>query len=510
MRKRGIVILLLTCILLIAGCAGSEKPGNGGGYTDIEQLHGKKIGIQTGTFFDQLVQETLPDVEFLYYNTMADCLIALNSGKIDAFPEDEPAIRLAMNENDNLIMLNEGLAEFEFGFIFRKSPEGEKLQEEYNEFLTVLKQDGTLDEIEEMWLGKDESKKTVPDVGSLPAVNGTIRLATEGAYPPFNYISDNVPVGIEMDIFYRFCKEYGYSGVVDVMSFDAIIPAVQSGKYDIGSSGITITDERMESVLFSIPYFEGYTRMAVLKESASSGNIIDSIRESFEKTFIRENRYMMFLSGIWTTIYITVMAVIFGTILGFATYMWYRSGSIVAEKVTGFSVWLIQGMPIVVLLMVLYYIIFGSSSIAGEWVAVIAFTLTFASSVFGMLKSGVSAVDRGQMEAASALGFTETRAFFGVILPQAAQFFMPSYKAEIVSLIKATAIVGYVAVQDLTKMGDIVRSRTYEAFFPLIAVAVVYFVIAGIMTRIVSYLTAGIDPKKRSKQQVLKGVRTDD
>ena len=87
---------------------------------------------------------------------------------------------------------------------------------------------------------------------------------------------------------------------------------------------------------------------------------------------------------------------------------------------------------------------------------------------------------------------------------------MPAYKDEIVGLIKATAIVGYIAVQDLTKMGDIVRSRTYEAFFPLIAVTVIYFVLEGVMNVLVHWIELRFDPKKRSRERILKGVKTDD
>ena len=83
---------------------------------------------------------------------------------------------------------------------------------------------------------------------------------------------------------------------------------------------------------------------------------------------------------------------------------------------------------------------------------------------------------------------------------------MPAYKGEITSLIKATAIVGYVAVQDLTKVGDIIRSQTYEAFFPLIAVAVIYFIIAAILTAIVDKIEIRIDPRRRSREEMLKGV----
>ena len=207
---------------------------------------------------------------------------------------------------------------------------------------------------------------------------------------------------------------------------------------------------------------------------------------------------------------ITVLSILFGTVLGFVAFMLCRNGNPIANTVTRFCVWLVQGMPVVVLLMILYYIIFGKVNISGAAVSVVGFTLVFGSAVYGMLRAGVKAIDRGQIEAAYALGYTNRKAFFRIILPQALPHFMPAYKGEITALIKATAVVGYVAVQDLTKMGDIVRSRTYEAFFPLIAVAVIYFILAAILTFIVNRIEIRIDPSRRSKQQILKGVKTDD
>ncbi|MBQ8110338.1 MAG: ABC transporter permease subunit, partial [Clostridia bacterium] len=141
--------------------------------------------------------------------------------------------------------------------------------------------------------------------------------------------------------------------------------------------------------------------------------------------------------------------------------------------------------------------------------AVIGFTLTFGAAVYGLLRMGVGAVDNGQYEAAYALGYSNRRTFFRIILPQALPHVLSAYKGEIVSLIKATAIVGYIAVQDLTKMGDIVRSRTYEAFFPLIAVTVIYFVLEGLIGFAVSRITVGFNPRRRSSADILKGVKTD-
>ena len=164
----------------------------------------------------------------------------------------------------------------------------------------------------------------------------------------------------------------------------------------------------------------------------------------------------------------------------------------------------------VVLLMILFYVVFGKLAISGVVVAVIGFTLTFGAAVFGLMQMGVGMIDRGQYEAAYALGHSNRRTFFRVILPQAIPHVLPAYQGEIIGLVKATAIVGYIAVQDLTKMGDIVRSRTYEAFFPLIAVTVIYFVLEELLNVAVRWMRVRIDPKKRAKSRILRGIKTDD
>ncbi len=119
---------------------------------------------------------------------------------------------------------------------------------------------------------------------------------------------------------------------------------------------------------------------------------------------------------------------------------------------------LIQGLPVVVILMILYYVIFASAPVTGVFVSVIAFTLTFASAVYSMVRTGVSTIDAGQTEAAYALGVGKNKTFFKIVLPQAMPYILPQYKGELVSLIKATAIVGYIAFEDLIRT----ESQTLE------------------------------------------------
>ncbi len=502
MRRRMIValvmfmLLALTALTLVS-CGQKEEIRQ---YTSLEEFKDKRIGVCTGTIQGAAAEKEFPDAEIYYYDSHTDMLASLRQGKIDAFADSDIIIRYTMIENGDLTYLDEHLTEpVRIGAIFRKDEKGERLRDQFNVFLQKSREDGTIEAIDKIWYGTDNSLKKVKEPKSLSAENGVLRLATDSGNPPVSYRGENQVIGLDIDIVTRFCEEYGYGLEIVDMSFPVIVNSVETGKCDFGAGGIGITRERAESVNFSDPMYEGNSVIAYLQEdSGGKGGFFESLKESFEKTFIRENRWQLFLEGIGTTLLITVLSILFGTLLGFVVFMLCRKGAPVANAVTRFCIWLIDGMPIVVLLMILYYIIFSKSQISGTAVSVIAFTLVFGSAVFSILKLGVTTVGTGQMEAAYSLGYTDRKAFFRIILPQALPHAMPSYKGQIKSLIKATAVVGYVAVQDLTKMGDIIRSRTYEAFFPLIAVAVFYFILAAILIWIVNRIEIHTVPGRRA------------
>jgi len=475
----------------------------------LEDLADATIGVQTGSTHDVLLRSLLPKAELLYFNTNADMLAALNNGKIDAFPAPELVLRQMRTEHPQLQALKDfALVTGDIAFAAAKTPEGQALCDEISEWFREIKKSGELEEIMKKWTEGPEEEKTVADLTSLPAEKGVLHMATEAAYAPFEYIRDGKFAGIEIDMAARFCKAKGYGLEITDMVFSSVLPSVSTGKSDFAASAVVVTDARKESVHMSEPYMTEKALLVIRDSGTAAGaGFIDSLASSFEKTFIREDRWKLFVTGIGTTLLITACSIVLGTALGFGVYMMCRRGNKAANAITRFFVWLVQGMPVVVLLMILYYIIFGNVAISGSVVAMIGFTLVFGAGVFGMLKSGVGAVDKGQTEAAYALGYTDRRAFFRIILPQALPHFFPAYKGEITALIKATAVVGYVAVQDLTKVADIIRSRTYDAFFPLIAVAVIYFILAAILTAIVNRLGVFIDPRRRKAEDVLKGVK---
>ena len=168
---------------------------------------------------------------------------------------------------------------------------------------------------------------------------------------------------------------------------------------------------------------------------------------------------------------------------------------------------LLRGTPVLVLLMIIYYIVFASVNINPVLVAIFAFGLNFAAYVSEMFRTSIESIEKGQKEAGIAGGFTKVQTFIHIITPQALRHLLPVYKGEFISLVKMTSIVGYIAVQDLTKASDIIRSRTFDAFFPLIMAAVLYLILAWLLTWALGYVEIRVDPKRKRSTKKLEAAR---
>ena len=497
-----VLVSIILTLLVSCGTRGSEygssqdatAVASGPEYTEYTDLSGKTVSMLTGAPFEELVSSKVPDVgEFTYFSGMPDMILALKSQKTDAVLNNNAIASLAVNRNPDLELFPQSLKDGVFGIAFDKgSPERDKWQAAYDTVSGETKQ-----ALWDKWTGSDESAKTMP-AQDWPGKNGTVTAAVCDTLEPMSYTGEGGEVkGFDAEMILLMAKELDVHVDFKAMEFAAILSYVQSGKALLGAGSIIVTDERKQAVDFVEYYPASFVLIVRATNPKNENRFFAPVADSFEKTFIKENRWELFLQGIGTTLLITVLSIIFGTFLGFIVFMLCRNGNPVANTITRFLVWLVEGMPVVVLLMILYYIIFGNVSVSGTFVSVIGFTILFGAQMYNMVKGGVATVDKGQTEAAYSLGYTDRKAFFRVVLPQALPHIMPSYRGQIKALIKATAIVGYVAVQDLTKMGDIVRSRTYEAFFPLIAVAIIYFVLTAILTFFVNKIELCIDPKKR-------------
>ncbi len=215
--------------------------------------------------------------------------------------------------------------------------------------------------------------------------------------------------------------------------------------------------------------------------------------EKFHSTFIDGDRWMYLVHGLGTTLLITLFAVILGMVLGFLIAI-VRSTHDKTGKLGFLNVLariyltIIRGTPVVVQLLIIYFVIFASVNVGKTFVAVLAFGLNSAAYVAEIVRSGIMSIDNGQFEAGASLGMNYPKTMVSIILPQAFKNILPALANECIVLLKETSVAGYIALTDLTKGGDIIRSQTYEAFLPLIAVAVIYLVMVMILSSLVSKL----------------------
>ena len=265
-------------------------------------------------------------------------------------------------------------------------------------------------------------------------------------------------------------------------------------------SNLFETPERLEAMDFSEPYLIVETVMVVKNTGyANEAGLLEELAESFEKTFIREDRWKMILRGLGVTLEISALSGVFGTALGFGLCLVLRSRKRAFSALAGVICKLMDGIPSMVVLLIVNFIIFASSDVPPIAVAVITFSVMFSVAVAGTLNAGINAVNRGQSEAASALGFTKSAGFLRVVLPQAVS--TSAHLQERARLHdKDDLHRGLYLHRGPHPRGDLIRSRTFEAFFPLIATAVIYFIISVSIASAIGRIELRIDPHKRPRR----------
>ena len=215
--------------------------------------------------------------------------------------------------------------------------------------------------------------------------------------------------------------------------------------------------------------------------------------DKFYLNFIKDDRCKYIVEGLGVTLQITFAAVIIGIVLGFlvavvrATYD--KTGKLkVLNWICNVYLTVFRGTPIVVQLMIIYYVIFASMDISKVVAAILAFGINSGAYVAEIIRSGIMSIDNGQFEAGRSLGFNYIQTMWHIVLPQALKNVLPALGNEFIVLLKETSVSGYIALQDLTKGGDIIRSRTYDAFMPLIAVALIYLVMVMVFSKLLEVL----------------------
>ena len=208
----------------------------------------------------------------------------------------------------------------------------------------------------------------------------------------------------------------------------------------------------------------------------------EGISRTFYKCFIKESRYMLLVNGIQNTIRISLVAAAIGIIIGFLLAVCSLSKNKFLNGIHRVYTDIIRGTPSVTQLMIIYFVVFATVNWPKWLIASIAFGINSGAYVSEIVRGGILSVDVGQTEAGRSLGLNARQTMFEIVVPQALKNIFPSLGNEFITLIKETAIVGYIGLVDIQKAGDFIKSATYEAFMPLIGTAIIYFVLIKLLT----------------------------
>ena len=473
----------------------------------------KRIGVQLGTVYDIYATKTFPHATVLQYPTYQELTLAVSAGKVDAGLSDLDTLVEVMRVNSDLVPFGKPILSSPVAAGFAKT--STDLRTAFNTFLRGIRQNGIWADMVDRWMTRRSRK--MPELPTS-GTNGTLVVGVSSGGFPFAAVQNNELAGFDVELARRFAADIGKEVRFADQEFSGLIAALVSGKIDVIIADMFVTEERQKQIDFSDPYFEqdsvAFTvksntvgpdaKAAAAPDPLGHVSFLDRLVSSFQSNIIHERRYLLIWDGLQTTALIAVLSTLVGTALG-ALVCYMRMSALALLRVPArIYISVLRGIPVVVLLMLIFYVVFASVNISPVLVAVLAFGMNFAAYVSEIFRSGIEGVDKGQSEAGTAMGFTRTQTFGFIILPQMIQRILPVYKGEFISMVKMTSVVGYIAVQDLTKASDIIRSRTFDAFFPLIMVAVLYFLIALVLLQALEYLERITDPKYRRRHAVAR------
>lgn len=496
-KSWAILIGVLLGLFALAGCRGNDHVV----INNVSEAASARIGVMTGSTSEPLAASQFPQASIKSFDNISDAFAALKSGQLDAVITAYSTALLVSRKNPDLRMLPDRLSHEDTAVAVRKG--NTELLNAVDKIIADLKAEGQIASMDKRWLKTEPGPYEEIDI-PVPTTGEPLKVGVSATREPFSFVDkDGRVTGHDGDLARFIAQRLNRPIAFQDMKFLALIPALQSGKIDLIVTGMSATEQRRKFVDFTQPYYAN-SQIMMVRDAAAAGAAGDGfwsrLKESVESNILVENRYLLLWDGLKTTFIISILAMLFGTALGGLVCFMRMSGSAILRYPAIAYIAVIRGIPVVVLLMLIFYVVFASVDISPVFVAVVAFGLNFAAYVSEIFRTGIQGIESGQNEAGLSMGFTRAQTFRLVILPQMIRRILPVYKGEFISLVKMTSIVGYIAVLDLTKASDIIRARTFDAFFPLVLVALLYFIISYTLIILMDWLDRRNDPRRKTRE----------
>lgn len=481
-RFFGKILPFLFLFLLLCTFSGCGKAGTAHQAPDtLEGFHGEDVtvGIIDGYLFEEVVESTLPYAQKKNFDDRESAYRALLTGQVDGVADDEATIRAMMRSTDAFSIVDGYLFPSDYGYVFPKNQKGETMAAQMSTLIETMRANGTLAALDEKWFGDDTSVKVSEDASALSDTNGTVTIAYDPTSIPFCYVSAGQPTGYEIDLLIAFCREYGYKPVFTETSFQDMLNGTAYGTYDVGCGGITITEKRAENHIFSAPDYSGGITLCI---SSGEAVVVDDTSENefarhVRMAFLEDKRYLIFLTGILFTVAITALSAFFGTPLAVLFFYLSNRTTILIRQLTKGFLWVLHGIPAVMLIMMLYYTWYRDMYGGGFLCAVVAFTMLFAAEWQRVISRYAGAVADGRLLRDYRTEAINTKTFFRILHKKRGTVLREDFADRLCLLLKASSLVGYISVTDMTRAFERIRMESFETMLPLICTTIVYFVL---------------------------------
>jgi len=498
------MVLALFAAMLLSSCGQKEEQ-----ITKIEELSDKTIAAVSGSTFTTEIKadERLQNASVLYITSTADGFVKLLAKKTDALITDNVVAQEFAAKNNGVVILDEILNNSYYGFPMQK---GDPRIDEFNSALAEMKADGTLQEMIDIWLGDDESLKSVPVSNNNPE-KGTMLCYIDDTYEPISYHNANGDlVGLDVAVLVECGNRLGYAIEFETKAFSDGIPSVAAGLADISAGGTSITEERKQLVDFTDSYLDAGTVIVVRNVSVdtSAKGIWMSITESLNRVFVEEDRWKDLLEGLLMTILMTIGTGLVGFVFGFLLFFWDYSlpQNSFLHKVLAFICTAFALAPVSTILYIAYYIFFAGQKQSSLVAACTVLIVLFAADVYQYFMGHKAAVKKGEIEAAESMGYSHFQILKYIILPQALPGVVGNLKGEVKAHVKTTALVGLIAVVDLQTVADVVRAETLEPVLPLIITAVVYIGLGLIFSKLIEKIQIKVNNDEKTQEEIMARI----
>ena len=478
------------------------------GITRLNQLTGKRVGVLPFTFAAAQLDEKLPDAVPFYASQERDLFYLLGTEKIDAFIIGEPRAREYLPNYPQFVQIPEYITRVDYAFFF--SAGRKDLSEAFSRQIRAMKKNGMLKTLQNKWISPLNVQAELPDPAQ-DTPNGVLRMGVVIDREPFSYLRNEKLVGYDLETARRAAEAMGFQVEFVRLDPDEFEQALTDGRVHFGACDISSRLTSSGKLVFSEPHYNSGL-IAIVPDKTKLHRVRMALiprinfflKEqlfSLRRSLWNDNHMHQLLSGFEITLIIAVSAVFCGSLLGIPLCMLRQSKRKSVSIPANIVCALFYNIPILILLMGLYYVLFRRFGFKPLTAAIVIFILRFMASSCRLYMITLDHIGGVQLDAARALCLRRFTFFRKVILPQAAAFLAKPFREEIIRMVELTTVVGYVSVWDLTKFVDWIRGRTYESFFPIAFATLLYFLLSFSLIAVISLLSKRFEASVRKQRK---------